>query len=164
MIKTLVLRMLIQWNGLRIWPFDTQRKRVLLEDLSAIALFFKHVHWLPDSSCIPFFFLSVVKMALSPFFVSYTEGKRKTTVRCCILEHLRPGNGGKTGKLRLCKHMEKNELLMHGFFYSYSSFCSKWSSGLWTSDDTVALWRGVFFLEPELDYANIFEWHIKMVN
>ena len=133
-------------------------------DLSAIALFFKHIHWLPDSSTAFLFSFCLVKMALlSPFFVANTEGKTRktTTVRCCILEHLK-AVWGKNGKLRLCKHMEKNELLMHlvSFIYILPSVPNG-LPGLWTPDDSVALCQGVFFLEPELDYASISKWQIK---
>ena len=136
-------------------------------DCSAIALFFRHVHWLPDSSTAFLSSFCLVKMALlSPFFVAYTEGKKKekqqqwdvafwSIWRLC---------GEKNGKLWLCKHMEKNELLMHlvSFIYILPSVPNGLPA-LWTPDDTAALCQGVF-LEAELDYANISEWQIKMVN
>lgn len=158
--------MLIWWNGLRP-DLLIHRWKGFSQGLLSNSFVFQTrslTPWL--FHCIPFFFLSGENGPAFPFLCSIYWRKKKekqqqwdvafwSIWRLC---------GEKNGKLWLCKHMEKNELLMHlvSFIYILPSVPNGLPA-LWTPDDTAALCQGVF-LEAELDYANISEWQIKMVN
>ena len=113
--------------------------------------------------CISVFFLSGENGPAFSFLCSkYWREKKKNSNSEMWHFRASKGCGEKNGKLRLCKHMEKNELLMHlvSFIYILPSVPNGLPV-LWTPDDSVALCQGVFFLEPELDYASISKWQIK---
>lgn len=99
-------------------------------DLSAVVLSVRNFHRLPDHSTVLFSYFCVVQITQLPPL--YTENKQKTkkgknatTVKCLMLESLKAVWERREAVIILT-YGEKWVANALGFFYLYSSFCSKW--------------------------------------